>query len=263
VSYRHLTVISGKTASPALSLAPPHDHVGETVHSLRPSAKSPAADKTCALLVELLGRAETVLANHPINQKRIAAGKDPANSIWFWSAGKKPSMQTFQERFGIHGAVISAVDLIMGLGLYAGMDVIRVEGATGLWDTNYEGKADACLDALDTHDFVYVHVEATDEAGHARDLPMKIKSIEMLDERLIQRILEGIEKKGLQCTVAVLPDHPTPVSTGVHARDPVPVSIWRPGEAPDAVQGYDEEQVKSGSLGLLKKDDFIKKVLGR
>lgn len=262
VSYRHLTVLRKTTASPDLSLAPPHDHVGETVQSLLPSAKSSDAEETAKLLVDLMVRAEDVLKNHPINLKRIEEGKDPANSVWFWSAGKKPVMQTFKERFDIHGAVISAVDLIMGLGLYAGMDVIRVPGATGLWDTNYEGKAEACLKALDTHDFVYVHVEATDEAGHARDLDLKIKCIEMLDARLVLPILDGIDKKGLTCSVAVLPDHPTPVSTGVHARDPVPVAVRRPGDTPDSAESYDEKQAASGALGLLKKDQFIKKALG-
>jgi 2,3-bisphosphoglycerate-independent phosphoglycerate mutase len=262
VSYRHLTVLTGKSASPALILAPPHDHVGETVESLAPKAKIAEAEATARLLIDLLARAEAFLKDHPVNKKRIAAGKDAANSVWFWSAGRKPVMKTFQERFGVHGAVISAVDLVMGLGLYAGMDVVRVEGATGLWDTNYEGKADACLKALDTHDFVYVHVEATDEAGHARDLAMKIKCIEMLDERLIGWVLSGIERKGLQCRVSVLPDHPTPVSTGVHARDPVPVAVWTPGETRDSSSAYDEEQAKQGALGLLKKDEFIKLALG-
>ncbi len=262
VSYRHLTVLGKKAASPALITAPPHDHVGETVESLLPKAKNKEAETTAALLVDLLSRAETILKDHPVNRKRIEAGKDPANSIWFWSPGRKPVMKTFQERFGLNGAVISAVDLIMGLGLYAGMEVVRVEGATGLWDTNYEGKADACLAALDTHDFVYVHVEATDEAGHARDLAMKIKCIEMLDERLIGRVLKGIEQKGIVCAVSVLPDHPTPVSTGVHARDPVPVAVWRPGVSKDATTAYDEAQAKTGALGSLKKDEFIKLALG-
>ena len=263
VSYRHLTVVGGDKVSPALTLAPPHDHVGESIESLLPSAKSKDAEETAELLTDLIRRAEAVLRDHPVNVKRAAEGKDPANSIWFWSAGRKPVMKTFQERFGIRGAVISAVDLIMGLGLYAGMEVIRVPGATGLWDTNYEGKAEACLEALKTYDFVYVHVEATDEAGHARDLPLKIKCIEMLDERLIRPILDGIEKMGIECTVAVLPDHPTPVSTGIHARDAVPAAVWRPDLSPDDVQAYDEDRAKSGALGFLKKDQFIKIVLGR
>jgi 2,3-bisphosphoglycerate-independent phosphoglycerate mutase len=172
-------------------------------------------------------------------------------------------MKTLQERFGVLGAVISAVDLIKGLGVYAGLDVINVPGATGLHDTNYEGKAQACLDALGDHDFVYVHVEASDEAAHARDLELKITCIEYLDERLVRPILEGLEARGIEAAVAVLPDHPTPVETGQHGRDPVPVAIRRPGETPDAVQGYDEVQALNGSLGLLEGDAFIRLMLAR
>jgi 2,3-bisphosphoglycerate-independent phosphoglycerate mutase len=171
-------------------------------------------------------------------------------------------MPTLEERFGVKGAVISAVDLIMGLGVYAGLDVIRVPGATGLHDTNYEGKAQACLDALEDHDFVYVHVEATDEAGHARDLDLKIRCIEYLDERLVRHILEGLEARGVEAAIAVLPDHPTPVETGQHGRDPVPVAIRWPGETPDDAQGYDEVQALNGSLGLMEGDQFIKRMLG-
>jgi 2,3-bisphosphoglycerate-independent phosphoglycerate mutase len=206
--------------------------------------------------------AEGILKDHPVNRKRISEGKDPANAIWPWSPGRKPKMETLQARFGIHGAVISAVDLIMGLGLYAGLEVIRVEGATGLWDTNYEGKAAACVNAIRDHDLVYVHVEATDEAGHARDLELKIKCIEMLDNRLVRPILEGVEKTGLQVAVAVLPDHPTPVSTGIHAGDPVPVAILRPGDPADTTTAYDEEQAKAGNLPFMRGDDFIKLALG-
>jgi 2,3-bisphosphoglycerate-independent phosphoglycerate mutase len=172
-------------------------------------------------------------------------------------------MPTLQERFGVRGAVISAVDLINGLGRYAGMDVVQVPGATGLWDTNYEGKADAALKALEDHDFVYVHVEASDEAGHACDLDLKIKCIEMLDARLVARVLAGLEARKLEATVAVLPDHPTPVETGKHASDPVPVAVWNPRLPADAATAYDEESVKSGSLGMLEGDAFIRLALGR
>jgi 2,3-bisphosphoglycerate-independent phosphoglycerate mutase len=171
-------------------------------------------------------------------------------------------METLRERFGIKAAVISAVDLVMGLGVYAGMDLIRVPGATGLHDTNYEGKARAALDALVDHDLVYVHVEATDEASHACDLPLKIKCIEYLDQRLTRLVLEGIEKMGVQVTVAVLPDHPTLVRTGKHGREPVPFAIRRPGEKPDTTTCYDERQAASGSYGLLEKDAFIREVVG-
>ena len=262
VSYRHLLVLRGTAASPKVNCAPPHDHVGQRAEDLLPAATSDEAKATEAKLRSLMARAEGILKDHPVNQKRVSEGKDPANAIWPWSPGHKPKMATFQERFGIHGAVISAVDLIMGLGLYAGMDVVRVEGATGLWDTNYEGKAAACIKAIQNHDLVYVHVEATDEAGHAKDLELKIKCIEMLDNRLVRPIIEAVEKFGFEAAVAVLSDHPTPVSTGIHAGDPVPVAIMRPGDSPDNTTAYDEEQARAGSLPFMRGDDFIKYALG-
>ncbi|MBN1944790.1 MAG: cofactor-independent phosphoglycerate mutase [Bradymonadales bacterium] len=262
VSYRHLLVLQGGWADPAVACAPPHDHVGESTEPLLPRATAPNAEPTAARLVELYRRSLEILADHPVNRARRAAGKDEAAAIWTWSPGRRPTMETFQQRFGVRGAVISAVDLLMGLGLYAGMTPIKVPGATGLWDTNYEGKAQACLDALQEYDLVYLHVEATDEAGHARDLDLKIKCIEQLDGRLVGPVLEGIERLGIQATVAVLPDHPTPVSTGGHATDPVPVAIMSPGLSPDDVQGYDEQQAAQGALGLLEGDRFIRLALG-
>ncbi len=262
VSYRHLLVLRGSAASPKLKCTPPHDFVGHEADGLLPSATEEGAKPTEETVRSLMTRAAEILKDHPVNRKRVAAGKDPANTIWPWSPGHKPRMETLEERFGIRGAVISAVDLIMGLGLYAGMDVIRVEGATGLWDTNYEGKAAACIKALEDHDLVYVHVEATDEAGHAKELELKIKCIEMLDDRLVRPILEGIDQLGTDVAVAILPDHPTPVSTGVHARDPVPVAIMRPGQAPDATECYDEVQAAAGSLPFMRKDAFIRLALG-
>jgi 2,3-bisphosphoglycerate-independent phosphoglycerate mutase len=264
VSYRHLLVLKGGWAAPEVNCAPPHDHVGENTTDLLPhaAADSPAAQATAERLVGLYERARPILSGHPVTKARKGAGKDAADAIWPWSPGRRPTMQTFQERFGIHGAVISAVDLVMGLGYYAGMDVIRVPGATGLWDTNYEGKATACLDALANHDLVYVHVEATDEAGHAKDLDLKIRCIEQLDDRLVGPVLKGLEERGIEAAVAVLPDHPTPVETGSHATDPVPVAISTPGVAPDDVQCYDEVHAAQGSLGLMRGDDFIRRVLG-
>jgi len=268
VSYRHLLVLTEGWASSAIGCAPPHDHVGQRADDLLPrplpdlpGAEAEIAARTAERLVELHRRAAEILADHPVNASRRAAGLDEANSIWTWSPGRRPSVPTMQERFGVRGAVISAVDLIMGLGVYAGLQVIRVPGATGLHDTNYEGKAQACLDALADHDFVYVHVEATDEAGHARDLDLKIRCIEYLDERLVRPILAGLEAQGIMAQVAILPDHPTPVETGQHGRDPVPVAIRRPGKTPDAVQVYDEVQAMQGSLGLLEGDEFIRLLL--
>jgi 2,3-bisphosphoglycerate-independent phosphoglycerate mutase len=262
VSYRHLLVLHGAWADPALDCTPPHDHLGEAVADLLPRATSPAAQRTERRLREIIAATRPLLADHPVNRARAAAGKTPADSVWPWSPGRRPRMATLQQRFGVKAAVISAVDLVMGLGVYAGMDLVHVPGATGLHDTNYEGKAQAALDALADHDLVYVHVEATDEAGHARDLALKVKCIEYLDARLTRPILEGLQTRGLLATVAVLPDHPTLVRSGKHGRDPVPFAVWRPGMTPDAATAYDESQALQGSCGLLEGDAFIRLVLG-
>ncbi len=264
ISYRHLTVLPGGWASPAVDCFPPHDNVGGRIADLLPVAcagAEPAAASTAARLRELIAASQPLLATHPVNLARRAAGKDTADSLWFWSPGRRPTMETLRQRFGIKGAVISAVDLIMGLGVYAGLDVIRVEGATGLHDTNYEGKAEACLRALRDHDFVYVHVEASDEAAHARDLDLKIKCIEYLDDRLVRHILAGTDPT--EVAIAVLPDHPTPVETGDHGRDPVPVAIRRPGLVPDALDRYDEDTAARGSLGLMEGDRLMRQLLGQ
>jgi 2,3-bisphosphoglycerate-independent phosphoglycerate mutase len=261
VSYRHLLVLTNGWASPEVECAPPHDHVGEKVSDLLPRALDQSTEKTCLRLVELYERSLKILAGHPVNLARRAVGKDVAAAIWPWSPGRRPAMRTLQELYGIRGAVISAVDLVKGLGCYAGMEIIQVPGATGLWDTNYEGKAEACLEALKDHDFVYVHVEATDEASHSRNLDLKIRCIEQLDSRLVHPILTGLEKRGIEATVAVLSDHPTLVETGNHAGDPVPVAIWRQGVKSDAVQQFDEQEAAHGSLGIMQGDELIRQVL--
>jgi len=259
-SYRHLLVLS--QGSPDLVCFPPHDNVGRQIKDVLVRARMPEAQPTADLLNDLIIRSHEVLVEHPVNKKRQNAGKDPANYIWPWSPGRKPRMDTLQERYGVKGAVISAVDLIKGTAIYAGMDVIHVAGATGLWDTNYEGKADACIHTLDNHDFVYCHVEATDEASHSKDLGLKIKTIEYLDQRLIARILRGIEAKNIEAVVAVLPDHATPVEYGNHVKDPVPVAIKDPRMPADSVTVFDERAVCNGALGLMHGSQFIKTVLG-
>jgi len=218
---------------------------------------TPEGKQTADLLNRLVEESQSFLEQHPVNRMRREGGKQSANSLWPWAPGKKPRMKTFQERFGIRGAVISAVDLIKGLAIYAGMKPISVPGATGLYDTNYEGKADAALEALKEVDFAYIHVEAADEAGHERDLSLKIRCIEDMDRRLIQRVLEGLKQRGWESTVAVLPDHPTPIAYGNHTREPVPVAIRSPRFPGDGVECFDEESVKSGSLGLLAGSGFI------
>ena len=258
VSYRHLLVLRGAWASPEVECAPPHDNVGGRVADLLPRPRDPGAALTAERLVDLYRRALPILREHPVNAARRAAGKDRADAIWTWSPGRPKPLQSLERRYGVRGAVISAVDLIMGLGVCLGMDIVRVPGATGLADTNYEGKAEAALDALADHDLVYVHVEATDEAGHARDLDLKIRCIEYLDQRLVRVILEGLEQRRIRAAIAVLPDHPTPVATGQHGRDPVPVAILRPGEPPDAARCYDEAEAARGSLGMLTGAQFIR-----
>lgn len=260
VSYRHLLVLRGGWASPAVECAPPHDNVGGRVADLLPRAVDEGAALTARRLTELYQRALPILERHPVNAARRAAGKDEANAIWTWSPGRRQPLEPLARRYGVRGAVISAVDLIMGLGVCLGMDLVRVPGATGLSDTNYEGKALAALDALADHDLVYVHVEATDEAGHARDLDLKVRCIEYLDQRLVRPILEGLEARGIRAAIAVLPDHPTPVATGQHGRDPVPVAILRPGDASDATERYDEEQAARGSLGMMTGLQFMRRM---
>lgn len=264
ISYRHLLVLQGGWASSQIQCAPPHDNIGKIAADLLPRALSEdrLAQQTAKRLIELFDRARPVLESHPVNRKRRDLQELSANAIWPWSPGRKPDMESFQKRFGVNGAVVSAVDLVRGLGVLAGLDSILVAGATGLWDTNYEGKAQACLDALERYDMVYVHVEATDEAGHARDLDLKIRCIEMLDSRLIGPILEGLSQRDMEACISVLPDHPTPVSTGSHAADPVPVAIYHPRVAADTVEKYDEQSVRSGELGTLSGDQFIRLALG-
>jgi 2,3-bisphosphoglycerate-independent phosphoglycerate mutase len=261
VSYRHLFV--GKGLDPRLDCAPPHDHPNEPAEGLLIHAKVPEAQPTADLLNDLTRRSWPILKNHPVNQRRRAAGKDPANSIWLWSPGKRPKMWTFSERFGVTGAVISAVDLIRGIAVYAGLEILKVPGATGFFDTNYEGKADAALAALKRVDFVYLHVEAPDEAGHDGNLDLKIRTIEDLDARLIGRILTGLEKQKMEAVVAILPDHPTPVEKRTHVRDAVPFAIRDPRRSPDDVQCFDEQSCAAGAFGTVHGDVFIRAVFGK
>jgi 2,3-bisphosphoglycerate-independent phosphoglycerate mutase len=259
LGYRHIGILPG--GDDRLVCTEPHDHIGERALDRMVRPGHPDAKPTADLLNRMVLESQAVLENHPVNLKRAASGRPKANSLWPWSPGKKPSMRSFESKYGVRGAVVCAVDLIKGIAVYAGMDVVSVAGATGLYDTNYEGKADACLEALRTRDFVYVHVEAADEAGHDRDLGLKIRCIEDLDRRCIRRILEGLKARGTKAVVAVLPDHPTPVTLGAHVRDPVPVAVWDPRVPPDGVDRFDEESVKAGILGMMEGSAFIETVL--
>ena len=260
VSYRHLLVVKG--GDKRLDCTPPHD---VPLHPFRPlmiKPEAPEAQETADLLNNLILQSQEILKDHPVNLQRIAAGKDPANSIWPWSPGYRPAMQTMQEMYGFkQGSVISAVDLIRGIGVYAGLEVIDVEGATGLYDTNYEGKAHAALEALKTNDSVYLHVEASDEAGHEGDVDLKIRTIENLDKRAIGILFEELQKWDEPVAIAVLPDHPTPCAIRTHTNTPVPFLIYKPGQEPDSVTRFDEFSVLEGKHGILEKDEFIKELL--
>ena len=260
VSYRHLLVIKG--GDKRVACTPPHD---VPLHPFRPllvKAELPEAQATADLLNELILRSQELLKTHPVNLRRQAEGKDMANSIWPWSPGYRPAMRTLKEMYGFEqGAVISAVDLIRGIGVYAGLKVLHVEGATGLYDTNYEGKAQAALEALKENDFVYLHIEASDEAGHEGDVALKVKTIENLDHRAVGPIYEAVKQWDEPVAIAVLPDHPTPCAVRTHTNQPVPFLIWKPGATPDAVTRFDEFAVAEGKYGVLEKDQFIKEFL--
>jgi proposed homoserine kinase len=260
VSYRHLLVIKG--GDKLIATVPPHDI---PLHPFRPNlvkAEVPEAQATADLLNDLILKSQEILESHPINKKRIAEGKDPATSIWPWSAGYRPAMQTMQQMYGFNkGAVISAVDLIRGIGRYAGLEVLEVEGITGLYDTNYEGKAEAAIEALKTNDFVYLHVEASDEAGHEGDVNMKILTIEYLDDRIVRPVYEALQTWTEPVAIAVLPDHPTPCAIRTHTAVPIPFVIYKPGQTPDEVTAYDESSAKRGKYSMLDKDQFIREFL--
>ncbi|RNC63579.1 cofactor-independent phosphoglycerate mutase [Proteiniphilum sp. X52] len=262
VSYRHLLKMKG--GDKRLRCTPPHDIPEQP---FRPHLVQPDDDEarpTAEALNRLIFTSQQILADHPINKKRIAEGKAPANSIWPWSPGFRPKMRPLNEMFPIRsGAVISAVDLIRGIGVYAGLEVIMVEGATGLYDTNYEGKAEAALKALKEKDFVYLHIEASDEAGHEGDASLKVKTIEYLDARIVKTIYEETLQWDEPVTIAILPDHPTPCAIRTHTREPIPFLIYHRDIEPDSVQIYDEFAAKEGSYGLLHGDQFMKALFAR
>ena len=260
ISYRHLLIMKG--GNKQITCTPPHDVPGAEVNSVLVKADVAEAEETARLLNELTLKSQELLENHPVNLKRKAEGKDPANSIWVWSPGYKPSMKTLKEKFGIgSGAVISAVDLIKGIGVYAGLESIEVEGATGLYNTNYEGKAEAAIEALKKNDFVFLHIEASDEAGHEGDVDLKVKTIEYLDSRIVKPIYEEVSRWDEPVSIAILPDHPTPCAIKTHTASAIPFIIYNPEAEADKVEVYNEFSVKEGSYGILNEDEFIKSFL--
>ena len=276
IQYRHLLVIKG--GNKHIVCAPPHDHPNEEWRRLlvkAESLESPrdprnptdprrlTSEQTADLLNELILKSQDLLAKHPFNIERAKRGERQANSLWPWSGGYRPSMETLMQQYPQvkSGTVISAVDLIRGIGHYAGLKIVEVEGATGLADTNYEGKAHAAIEALEKDDFVFVHVEASDEAGHDGDLELKIKTIEYLDQRLIAPIYNKVETWDEPVCIAILPDHLTPVEQRIHVGQPVPFLIWYRGIEADSVQQYDEVNCVEGSYGLLKLNEFMKELM--
>jgi len=258
LDYRHFLILRNFSDSKQIQCVPPHDAIGKAVAEVSPKAKLPNAEKSAKLLRDLIEESRKILQSHPVNVAREKAGKRPGNLIWPWGGGKKPSMPTLKEKYGIKSAVISAVDLVKGIGTYAGMEIIAVEGATGLDNTNYEGKADAAVKAFKTNDLVFVHVEAPDEAGHCKDYNLKVKTIEDLDKRMLGRILEGLSEP---YSIAILPDHPTPIKIGTHTREPVPFAISSPYLKPDGVKKFDEFSAKKGGYGLVENEYLISLLL--
>ena len=268
IQYRHLLIIKG--GNKHIVCAPPHDHPNQEWRPLLVKAEQPqdeqeaaewkkesklTPEETAELVNRLILESQKLLEAHPFNASREVK----ANSIWPWSGGYRPKMPTLMQMYPQvkTGAVISAVDLIRGIGRYAGLEVIKVPGATGLANTNYEGKAQAALEALKHKDFVFLHIEASDEAGHDGDLELKLRTIESLDHRAVEPIYNKVKTWDEPVCIAVMPDHPTPVEIRTHVKEPVPFEIWYPGIEPDSVQTYDEVSCVQGSYGLLRLQEFM------
>ncbi len=262
IQYRHLLVI--KNGNKHITCAPPHDHPNEEWKPLliKPeegyteyNSDRMTPQATADLLNDLIIKSQSLLANHPFNRQRT----EKANSIWPWSGGYRPSMSTLMQLYPDikSGSVISAVDLIRGIGHYAGLDIIKVPGATGLANTNYEGKASAAIEALKKQDFVFLHIEASDEAGHDGDLELKLQTIRNLDARIVKPVYEAVSEWEEPVCIALLPDHPTPVEIRTHVKEPVPFAIWHRDIQPDKVTTYDEKSCTRGEYGLLSLQQFM------
>lgn len=257
VSYRHLLKLKG--GNKHIITTPPHDIIGKVFEEYLVKPDGEGSEATARRLNELILESMELLPEHPVNLARAKAGKEMANSIWLWSPGYRPKMQTLQQQFPEirSGSVISAVDLIKGIGVYAGLDPVYVEGATGLYDTNYEGKAAAAIRALKEQDFVFLHLEASDEAGHDGDPQLKIRTIQYLNDRIVRPVLEEIRTWDEDVSIAILPDHPTPCAIRTHTAAPIPFSIYRTNGSSDSVTRFDEFSAGSGSYGLIAGRQFI------
>jgi 2,3-bisphosphoglycerate-independent phosphoglycerate mutase len=270
VSYRHLMVWKRGIASfpglEGLALAPPHDIVGREVAPFlfpeKGASPGTSGKDGGDRIHDLTLHSQALLSDHPVNRARESRGLRPANSIWLWGQGRSPRMVTVKERFGIEGYVISAVHLLKGIGILAGLEVMEVPGATGYFDTNYEGKAAYALEGLRKKDLVYVHVEAPDEAGHMGDLRLKVESIEAFDEKVVGTLLKGI-REFKRVKVMVLPDHPTPLSVRTHVGDPVPFVIYSSESSPgrDCAESFDEDSVRRSGIVVERGFELIERFI--
>ena len=254
VSYRHCLVADRGIVGHELT--PPHDITGKPVRGHLP--QGPLAEA----YLDIMKRSAELLKNHPINLARVAAGKNPANSVWFWGEGTKPKLDNFEKKFGKKGGVISAVDLVKGIGILAGMRIIEVEGATGNYDTNFSGKAQAALDALaDGLDYVYIHMEAPDECGHQGDIAHKIYSIEQIDEKVVRPIAEKLSAAGEDFKMLICPDHPTPISVRTHVSDPVPYLLYASNRDLNCgAVSYDEQSAEKTGIFVAEGKDLMPKL---
>lgn len=252
VSYRHCLIVPH--GAPAGALTPPHDITGRPV-----AGHLPESERLRALMVA----SYDLLKDHPINRKRMADGQNPANSMWFWGEGRKPALDDFRQKFGVTGAVISAVDLIKGIGIGAGMDSIDVPGATGTVHTNFDGKAAAAISALENHDYVYVHLEAPDECGHQGDAAGKVRSIELIDEKIVAPIRAHLERSAVPYRMLILPDHATPLSLRTHTADPVPFVLYDSAVAAQGPATYTEKTAADTGLTVERGCQLIQMLLSR
>ncbi len=251
ISYRHLLLWHSEIEE--INFTPPHDITGKNIREYLPSNQ---------VMLELMKKSYDILKDHPINKSRVERGLNPANSIWMWGQGKKASLMPFEKKYGIKGAVISAVDLVKGIGICAEMENIDVEGATGNVDSNFDGKALASVETLKKNDFVYIHMEAPDESGHHFDKDAKVLSIELIDEKVVGPVYKYLSKSGEDFAFLILPDHPTPIDIGTHTSNPVPYAIYRSNAPKNCGLSYTESNGEKGEfveIGYTLMDKFIGK----
>ena len=258
VSYRHLFVLRNAPPEAArIRTTPPHDALGKKVVSC---LASPEDNRVARLVNQMMLESREILSRDPVNLSRVKMGKNPANMIWLWGQGVRPKMPSMREKFGIDGSVVSAVTVVKGVGICAGLQSVEVPGATGYYDTSYENKAKYALRELRSRDFVLVHVEAPDEAGHEGNVEEKVRAIENIDSRLIGRIMDGMNE---EYKIAVMADHPTPIKVRTHTREPVPFSISSPAGDRDGVKRFDEDSAAGGGFGLMEGHRFMRVMVGR